>query len=77
MDRGVWKATVHRVARVGHDLVTTPPPPLLDGVSSMATGRQAPQGFSVAMQNYSTQNMHLALLLVLRWHVSYKKLIGT
>ena len=22
MDRGAWQATVHRVARVGHDLVT-------------------------------------------------------
>ena len=26
-DRGAWQATVHRVTRVGHDLVTTPPPP--------------------------------------------------
>ena len=42
MDRGVWQATVHGVARVGHDLATKPPPPLLDDVSSMATGRQAP-----------------------------------
>ena len=25
-DRGAWWATVHRVARVGHDLVTKPPP---------------------------------------------------
>ena len=25
MDRGTWRATVHRVARVGHDLVTKPP----------------------------------------------------
>ena len=24
MDRGPWQATVHRVARVGHDLVTKP-----------------------------------------------------
>ena len=29
MDRGVWQATVHGVTRVGHDLVTKPPPPLL------------------------------------------------
>ena len=28
MDRGVWQATVHGVTRVGHDLVTKPPPPL-------------------------------------------------
>ena len=25
-DRGVWRATVHGVARVGHDLATKPPP---------------------------------------------------
>ena len=27
MDRGDWQATVHGVARVGHDLATKPPPP--------------------------------------------------
>ena len=27
MDRETWWPTVHRVARVGHDLVTKPPPP--------------------------------------------------
>ena len=27
MDRGTWRATVHEVARVGHDLATKPPPP--------------------------------------------------
>ena len=27
-DRGVWRATVHGVPRVGHDLETKPPPPL-------------------------------------------------
>ena len=26
MERGAWQATVHGVARVGHDLVTKPPP---------------------------------------------------
>ena len=26
MDRGVWQATVHGVARAGHDLNTKPPP---------------------------------------------------
>ena len=30
MDRGAWKATGHGVTRVGHDLVTKPPPPLGD-----------------------------------------------
>ena len=26
MDRGAWQATVHGVARVGHDLAPNPPP---------------------------------------------------
>ena len=26
MDRGAWQATIHGIARVEHDLVTTPPP---------------------------------------------------
>ena len=25
-DRGAWQATVHGIARVGHDLATIPPP---------------------------------------------------
>ena len=29
MDRGAWQATVHGVARVGHDLATKPQPPEL------------------------------------------------
>ena len=27
MNRGAWQTTVHGVKRVGHDLVTKPPPP--------------------------------------------------
>ena len=27
MNRGAWQAAVHEVVRVGHDLVTKPPPP--------------------------------------------------
>ena len=26
MDRGTWKATVHGVARIGHNLASKPPP---------------------------------------------------
>ena len=26
-DRGAWQATVHGIARVGHNLATKPPPP--------------------------------------------------
>ena len=28
MDRGAWWATVHGVARIGHNLATKPPPPI-------------------------------------------------
>ena len=28
-DRGTWQASVHGVTRVGHDIVTKPPPPPL------------------------------------------------
>ena len=28
MDRGVWRATVHQITRVEHDLVMKPPPPI-------------------------------------------------
>ena len=27
-DRGTWQSTMHGVTRVGHNLVTKPPPPL-------------------------------------------------
>ena len=27
MDKGAWQATIHAVAKVGHDLATKPPPP--------------------------------------------------
>ena len=33
MDSGAWWATVHGVARVRHDLVTNPPPPVLRRLS--------------------------------------------
>ena len=29
LDRGAWRATVHGAVRVGHDLATKPPPPVL------------------------------------------------
>ena len=32
IDRGAWQATVHVVARVGHDLATKPPPPQRKGL---------------------------------------------
>ena len=35
MDKGVWQATVHGVARVGYNLVTKPPPAVNQGCQSM------------------------------------------
>ena len=32
MDREAWQATVHGVARVGHDLATKPPPSPYSGI---------------------------------------------
>ena len=29
MDRVAWRATVHGITRVGHDLLTKPPPPIV------------------------------------------------
>ena len=38
MDRGAWQATVHRITRVGHDLVTKPPLMLLTDSASWIYG---------------------------------------
>ena len=32
MDSGAWRATVHGVARIGHDLATKLPPPYTSGL---------------------------------------------
>ena len=46
MDRGAWWATVHGVTRVGHDLVTKPPPQWLGG-KSMQQWSMVPIGASM------------------------------
>ena len=40
---GAWRATVHGVARVGHDLVTKPPPTTHNTKSNLevASGRES------------------------------------
>ena len=43
MDRGAWRATVHGVLSIGHDLATEPPPP---GVDQQVTGYTASGGCS-------------------------------
>ena len=45
LDRGTWWATVHGVARVGHDLATKPPPKIHMILSIM--GCQAKETLSI------------------------------
>ena len=35
MDRGAWQATVHGVARIGHDLASEPPQPANQPLNSV------------------------------------------
>ena len=44
LDRRAWQATIHRVARVRHDLLTKPPPPYFC--------RQQPS-YQIPMENQS------------------------
>ena len=53
MDRGAWWATVHGVARVGHDLATTPPPP---PPPPRSKERVSPWNSSVNLQGISSDN---------------------
>ena len=46
MDRGIWKATVHGVARVGHDLLTKLPP---KGWDEMGAEREVQEGGDICM----------------------------
>ena len=46
MDRGDWHATVYGVARVGHDLVTKPPPPTPVFLPGESHGQRNLAGYS-------------------------------
>ena len=41
MDRGVWQVAVHGVARVGHNLVTKPPPWVYLGLLWWLIGKES------------------------------------
>ena len=53
MDRGDWWATVHGVARVGHDLETKPPPPLNNH-------RQLGEGVPFAVPVHRISNLEIS-----------------
>ena len=42
MDRGAWQATVHGVARVGHNLATKPPPLPIRGLHLNPSSTELP-----------------------------------
>ena len=46
MDRGVWEATVHGLARVGHDLATKLPPPYLHPTKGWRIQRERTLGLT-------------------------------
>ena len=52
IDRGAWQATVHRTARVGHDLGTKPPPP------HTSTSEFRHSGFRLFSRGVQTLGLH-------------------
>ena len=62
MDRGAWRATVHRVTRVGPDLVTKPPP--LDiYLEILQTRRSALRVFAQPLDIPTTQTEEMLTFL--------------
>ena len=51
MDRGAWQATVHGVARVGHNLATKPPPNILSYPTSTNSKKES---INSTCKNYFT-----------------------
>ena len=41
-DRGAWWDIVHGIARVGHDLATKPPPPMIPSIPFLLDSHQFP-----------------------------------
>jgi len=59
MDRGAWRAAVHSVARVGHNLVTKPPPP---GYKA-GCGRVGEHGYKTLFKLVNDRNVNHTLTL--------------
>ena len=68
MDKGAWRATVHGVARVGHDLVTKPPPPLLSYLQTispllLAPDRVGMEGGGTGLSSCHHSQVHINITL--------------
>ena len=64
MDRGAWRATVHGVARVRHNLATKPPPP--------APGNLPAQPYWALKEHVSS--LMLNLNMQIHWKIKNEKL---
>ena len=63
MDRGAWWATVHGIAKVGHDLATKSPPP--GHIDLLLTNRTRQKCGVIPKTNFKNADFHVASLLVI------------
>ena len=74
MHRGAWQAVVHGVSRVGHNLVTKPPPPHKDTIDTLKE-KIGGKGISI---DYLTQYVyHTILTKILRYTESLRCILET
>ena len=59
MDRGAWRAAVHSVARVGHNLVTKPPP----SGHKAGCGHVGEHGYKTLFKLINDRNVNYTLTL--------------
>ena len=57
MDRKVWQATAHGVARVRHDLATNPPPPSVKTLLFFPFGIGLWKRYQLSLKNYILNNL--------------------
>ena len=73
MDRGAWRATVHGVARVRHDLATKPPPPRSTLTTSIQITPSSPQALWIPKRKSRVCHLrhHLLRHRITDWFVCF------